>query len=112
MVRRLIPQPYVRDQKAVRRCLLTTRQDGTALRAAEDSPDGIVLTVQDDGVGVAADDLPKLFDAFFTTRGTVGTGPARSTSCIRWRRCLMDTSFGIQHSIPNSTNVCPAALAA
>jgi PAS domain S-box-containing protein len=45
-----------------------------SVKDAEDSPDGIVLTVQDDGIGIAADDLPKVFDAFFTTRGTVGTG--------------------------------------
>src|SRR5271170_1918102 len=36
--------------------------------------DGVVLTVQDDGVGIAPTDLPKVFDAFFTTRTTVGTG--------------------------------------
>ena len=36
--------------------------------------DGIVLTIQDDGVGIAADDLPRVFDAFFTTRSTVGNG--------------------------------------
>ena len=41
---------------------------------AEGPPDGILLTIQDDGVGIAAGDLPKVFDAFFTTRGTVGTG--------------------------------------
>jgi PAS domain S-box-containing protein len=40
----------------------------------QESPDGIVLTIQDDGVGIAAQDLPKVFDAFFTTRSTVGTG--------------------------------------
>jgi PAS domain S-box-containing protein len=38
------------------------------------SPDGIVLTVRDDGVGIAAHNLSKVFDAFFTTRSTVGTG--------------------------------------
>jgi PAS domain S-box-containing protein len=38
------------------------------------STDGIVLTVQDDGVGIAAEHLPKVFDAFFTTRSTFGTG--------------------------------------
>ena len=38
------------------------------------SPDGIVLTIQDSGVGVAESDLPRLFEAFFTTRSTVGTG--------------------------------------
>jgi len=36
--------------------------------------DGIGLAVKDDGVGIAAHDLPKVFDAFFTTRTTVGTG--------------------------------------
>jgi signal transduction histidine kinase len=40
----------------------------------QESEDGIRLTIQDDGVGIAADDLPKVFDAFFTTRTTVGTG--------------------------------------
>jgi PAS domain S-box-containing protein len=38
------------------------------------NPDGIVLTIQDDGVGIAEADLPRIFEAFFTTRGTVGTG--------------------------------------
>jgi PAS domain S-box-containing protein len=41
---------------------------------AIDSPDGILLTVQDDGVGIAPDALPRVFEAFFTTRSTVGTG--------------------------------------
>ena len=41
---------------------------------AAGSPDGIVLTIQDNGVGIAQDDLPRVFDAFFTTRSTVGTG--------------------------------------
>jgi PAS domain S-box-containing protein len=35
---------------------------------------GLVLTIEDDGVGIAAKDLPRVFDAFFTTRTTVGTG--------------------------------------
>jgi PAS domain S-box-containing protein len=37
-------------------------------------PDEIVLTIEDSGVGIPADVLPKVFDAFFTTRNTVGTG--------------------------------------
>jgi len=45
-----------------------------SVQDAVGSPDGIVLTVQDDGVGIAAEHLPKVFDAFFTTRSTVGTG--------------------------------------
>jgi len=39
-----------------------------------DSRDGIVLTVRDHGVGIPRDILPRVFDAFFTTRSTVGTG--------------------------------------
>ncbi len=41
---------------------------------AAEPPDGIVLTVQDNGVGIAEADLPRVFEAFFTTRSTVGTG--------------------------------------
>lgn len=41
---------------------------------ATDLEDGIVLVIQDDGVGIAADDLPRVFDAFFSTRSVVGTG--------------------------------------
>ena len=38
------------------------------------SPNGIVLTVRDNGEGIAESDLPKVFEAFFTTHSTVGTG--------------------------------------
>jgi len=41
---------------------------------ASDPQDGIVLTIQDDGVGIAPGTLPRVFEAFFTTRSTVGTG--------------------------------------
>jgi len=35
---------------------------------------GTVLTISDDGLGIAPRDLPKVCEAFFTTRSTVGTG--------------------------------------
>jgi len=41
---------------------------------ASSSSDGVVLTIRDNGVGIAPEDLPKVFEAFFTTRNTIGTG--------------------------------------
>ena len=41
---------------------------------ASSTEEGVVLTIEDDGAGIAPTDLPKVFDAFFTTRATVGTG--------------------------------------
>ena len=35
---------------------------------------GVILMVEDNGEGIAPDILPRVFDAFFTTRTTVGTG--------------------------------------
>jgi PAS domain S-box-containing protein len=35
---------------------------------------GIVLTIHDNGIGIAPEVLPHVFDAFFTTRSSVGTG--------------------------------------
>jgi signal transduction histidine kinase len=40
----------------------------------EEPASGTVLIISDDGVGIAPSDLPKVFEAFFTTRSTVGTG--------------------------------------
>jgi PAS domain S-box-containing protein len=45
-----------------------------SVRDTESPADGVVLTIADNGVGIAEDVLPKVFDAFFTTRATVGTG--------------------------------------
>jgi PAS domain S-box-containing protein len=40
----------------------------------EEPARGTVLTLADNGVGIAPQDLPRVFEAFFTTRSTVGTG--------------------------------------
>lgn len=39
------------------------------------APDGIILTIADDGRGIPPENLPRIFDPFFTTRrGAGGTG--------------------------------------
>jgi PAS domain S-box-containing protein len=53
------------------------REGGTLSLSVSDASsgaDGVVLTVEDDGVGIAPADLSRVFEAFFTTRTTVGTG--------------------------------------
>ncbi|HEX5284009.1 MAG TPA: HAMP domain-containing sensor histidine kinase, partial [Bryocella sp.] len=35
---------------------------------------GVLLTIHDNGVGIPQENLDKVFDAFFTTRMTIGTG--------------------------------------
>ena len=38
------------------------------------SGDGIQIVVRDNGTGISQEDLPKVFEAFFTTKGDLGTG--------------------------------------
>ena len=45
-----------------------------SVKDTKTGPDGIVLAIRDSGSGIPADALPRVFDAFFTTRNTVGTG--------------------------------------
>jgi PAS domain S-box-containing protein len=49
---------------------------GTLSVSIEDAgdDDGIVVTIHDTGVGIAPQDIPKVFNAFFTTRSATGTG--------------------------------------
>jgi PAS domain S-box-containing protein len=37
-------------------------------------PQGVALSVQDNGEGISPEALPRIFEAFFTTRATIGTG--------------------------------------
>jgi PAS domain S-box-containing protein len=38
------------------------------------SDDGVSVTIRDTGVGIAQHDIPRVFEAFFTTRSAIGTG--------------------------------------
>ncbi|HEX3471197.1 MAG TPA: PAS domain S-box protein [Silvibacterium sp.] len=41
--------------------------------AMEPQP-GVILTISDNGSGISAEHIPRIFEAFFTTRDTIGTG--------------------------------------
>jgi PAS domain S-box-containing protein len=50
---------------------------GTLFVSVEDDAsqeDGVLMTVRDTGIGIAPRDIPRIFDAFFTTRSQIGTG--------------------------------------
>jgi two-component system OmpR family sensor kinase len=54
-----------------------TPQGGTVALTLEDDPDGVTFTVQDSGIGIAAGDLPHIFERFWRA------DPARSRTGAR-----------------------------
>lgn len=44
------------------------------VRDSETEPQGVVCSVRDNGIGICAEALPRVFDAFFPTRATISTG--------------------------------------
>jgi PAS domain S-box-containing protein len=44
------------------------------VRRMESAQDGVLLSVEDTGTGIAREQLPHIFDAFYTTRTSFGTG--------------------------------------
>jgi PAS domain S-box-containing protein len=58
-------------------CIYALSAGGTIdidVRDCETDPPGVSLSIRDNGEGIGLEDLPRVFDAFFTTRATIGTG--------------------------------------
>ncbi|MBT8101228.1 MAG: HAMP domain-containing histidine kinase [Gammaproteobacteria bacterium] len=69
--------------------------DGSVVLGAARHDDGIEIFVSDDGPGIAADAMPKLFEPFFTTRpqGTgLGLAVVRSVAEAHSGRVVVDSS--------------------
>ncbi len=59
---------------------LTNRTSPTILVTWKLSGDVAVVTIADNGIGISPDDLPRVFDTFFSTKPHKGTGLGLSTS--------------------------------
>jgi PAS domain S-box-containing protein len=45
-----------------------------SVRDSEPPQEGVIVVIADNGVGIPADNLSRVFEAFFTTRSAIGTG--------------------------------------
>jgi len=54
--------------------VLTVALYPTTVERSQGSCSGVALDIEDNGVGIPAEHLAKVFDPFFTTRGEIGTG--------------------------------------
>ena len=62
---------------------LTSGERELAITSANDSSNGVVVTVRDSGPGLRQDELPHLFDAFYTTKPRgMGMGLTISRSIV------------------------------
>ncbi|MGE0551373.1 MAG: ATP-binding protein [Kofleriaceae bacterium] len=95
------------DPGQIRQCLINLVRNaadavgakgGGQVTVRTRSANPVVIEVKDDGVGIAADDLPRLFDSFFSTKeGGNGLGLALTLQIIRDHGGTIDVESSVGH---------------
>jgi signal transduction histidine kinase len=77
------------------------------IRSRLQEDDQVCLSIEDSGVGVSAENLPRLFEPFYTTRSQgIGMGLAISRSIIEahggrlWAESAVDQGSVFQFTLP------------
>jgi C4-dicarboxylate-specific signal transduction histidine kinase len=86
---------------------VTTRPRRLMIRSRAHEEDGICVSIQDFGIGVSAENMPRLFEPFFTTRSQgIGMGLAISRSIVEahggrlWAESTMNQGSVFQFTLP------------
>ncbi|MBI4903897.1 MAG: PAS domain S-box protein, partial [Acidobacteria bacterium] len=88
--------------------MASTQDAKELLLLSEKSPDGVVLlAVRDHGAGLSAEDMPRMFDAFFTTKPAgMGMGLSISRSIVEshggriWAECNDGPGLTVRLALP------------
>lgn len=86
---------------------VTTRPRRLIIRSRTEEDDGITISIEDSGVGVSAENMPRLFEPFFTTRSQgIGMGLAISRSIVEahggrlWAESNVNQGSVFQFTLP------------
>jgi signal transduction histidine kinase len=93
---------------------ISDRPRQVVLRSALQSPDELLISVQDSGIGIDSKNERRIFDAFFTTKSQgMGMGLAISQSIIEahggrlWASANPDFGTTLQFTLPAATKTRP-----
>jgi C4-dicarboxylate-specific signal transduction histidine kinase len=86
---------------------VTTRPRRLMIRSWAEVENGITVAIEDNGIGVSADNMPRLFEPFFTTRSQgIGMGLAISRSIVEahggrlWAESTVSQGSVFQFTLP------------
>jgi C4-dicarboxylate-specific signal transduction histidine kinase len=86
---------------------VTSRPRRLIIRSRAQEEDGITISIEDNGIGVSAENMPRLFEPFFTTRSQgIGMGLAISRSIIEahggrlWAESTVNQGSIFQFTLP------------